>query len=250
MKKLLFVLIALTGSSSFCLAQSFGNVTNESYVEAKRMLEKRVYFDHRITLYCGAEFDKKKRIRLPKGFSTPSSKKRAGRVEWEHVVPAENFGREFIEWKFGSFECRDANKSFRGRSCAERSSRDFRLMHADMYNLFPSIGAVNQIRSNYPYTEFPDGVRSTFGACRMKIQHKKAEPPKAARGEISRAALYMQWAYPERVRLGKKQSELMQRWNEQYPVSAWECRRAKRIEALQRNENPFVKEPCKKNGLW
>ncbi|WP_303216468.1 hypothetical protein [Bilophila wadsworthia] len=33
-------------------------------------------------------------------------------------------------------------------------------------------------------------------------------------------------------------------------MGAWECTRAKRIEALQDNENPFVKQPCRDAGLW
>lgn len=33
-------------------------------------------------------------------------------------------------------------------------------------------------------------------------------------------------------------------------VDAWECTRAKRIEALQGNANARVKEPCQQAGLW
>ncbi len=119
-------------------------------------------------------------------------------------------------------------------------------MHADMYNLFPSIGAVNKLRSNYPYTEFGPGVRPTFGSCEMKIRHKKAEPPEASRGEIARAVLYMAWAYPDRVKLKSSYIELMKRWNTRYKVSAWECLRAKRIKAIQGNANPFTEEACKR----
>jgi len=39
-------------------------------------------------------------------------------------------------------------------------------------------------------------------------------------------------------------------WDRQYPVDAWECTRAKRIEKLQDNENKFVKQPCVASGLW
>lgn len=225
-----------------------GNTTNESYVQAKKTLDRRVYFDHRVTLYCAATFDRHRTVKLPKGFKAPSDKKRARRLEWEHVIPAQWFGREFDAWKYGSFECTDG--AGRGRQCAERVSREFRLMHADMYNLFPAIGAVNRIRSNYPYTEFPEFIPATFGSCPMKVYRKKVEPPAFARGEISRAALYMQWAYPERVKLSRTMSEMMTRWNETYPVSAWECLRSRRIEALQGNENPFVKEPCRRAKLW
>ena len=213
-----------------------GNTTNESYVQAKKTLDRRVYFDHRVTLYCAATFNRNRTVKLPKGFKTPSDKKRAQRLEWEHVIPAQWFGREF-----------DAG---RGRQCAERVSREFRLMHADMYNLFPAIGAVNRIRSNYPYTELPAFIPATFGSCPMKVYRKMVEPPAFARGEIARAALYMQWAYPGRVKLTRKMSEMMTRWNETYPVSDWECLRARRIEALQGNENPFVKEPCRRDKRW
>ena len=42
----------------------------------------------------------------------------------------------------------------------------------------------------------------------------------------------------------------MDAWDKQYPVERWECARAKRIEAIQGNENPFVKNPCQENKLW
>ena len=40
----------------------------------------------------------------------------------------------------------------------------------------------------------------------------------------------------------------MKKWNSEFPVDEWECIRAKRIEAIQGNENLFVKEPCKEKG--
>ena len=38
-------------------AQAAGNVWNDSFNKAKKTLEWQVYYDHRITLYCGAAFD-------------------------------------------------------------------------------------------------------------------------------------------------------------------------------------------------
>ena len=46
------------------IALSAGNTTNDSFNKAKKMLEREVYFDHRITIYCGAEFDEKKKFPL------------------------------------------------------------------------------------------------------------------------------------------------------------------------------------------
>ena len=76
----------------------------QSFSKAKKLLESQVYNNHRITLYCGATFDSKKKVTPPSGFSTTKYVKRAKKVEWEHAVPAENFGRTFSEWRDGHKE--------------------------------------------------------------------------------------------------------------------------------------------------
>ena len=221
-----------------------GNAQIESFSKAKRLLEREVYADHRVTLYCRAPFDEKKRISLPAGFTTPKHEKRAGRVEWEHVVPAENFGRFFVEWREGDEVCTDSKgRSFKGRKCAEKANKTFRFMQADMYNLYPAIGAVNAMRSNFNFTMLP-GVPNTFGTCAMKIEGNRAEPPEYSRGEIARSTLYMAAAYPA-FRISAQQRRLMESWNKMYPATEWECTRADRIKKLQKNENPFVVEACR-----
>ena len=57
-------------------------------------------------------------------------------------------------------------------------------------------------------------------------------------------------AYAPRDRMSRQQRQLMDAWDKMYQVDAWECTRAKRIEKLQGNENPFVKGPCRDDGLW
>lgn len=83
--------------NGFCSDSFRGNETFQSFNKAKKILEHEIVFDHRVTLYCRAPFDKDKWISLPEGFTTQAHQKRANRVEWEHVVPAENFGRFFAE---------------------------------------------------------------------------------------------------------------------------------------------------------
>ena len=222
---LLITLIMASG------AQAAGNERNESFNKAKKMLERQVYYDHRVTLYCGAVFDEKKNVTLPEGFTAAKHIKRAGKIEWEHVVPAENFGR-----------------AFKGRKCAEKANREYRLMQADMYNLYPAIGAVNAARSNYNYQMLP-GEQPDFGSCEMKIADRKAEPPVRARGQIARSAKYMAETYGPRYKMSRQQTRLMDAWDKMYPVDAWECTRARRIERLQGNENPFVKRKCQEAGL-
>ncbi|MDO5531895.1 endonuclease [Sutterella sp.] len=229
-------------------AHAAGNTTIESFNQAKKLLERQVYMDHRVTFYCRATFDAKKNIDLPAGFVTPEHAKRAKRVEWEHVVPAENFGRFFTEWREGDPVCVDnRGNRFKGRKCAEKANTEYRYMQSDMYNLYPAIGAVNAMRLNYNYAMLPD-VKPTFGTCPMKVSGNRAEPPEYTRGAIARTTLYMADAYPK-YRISRQQRQLMEAWSKMYAPDAWECTRAKRIQKIQGNENKFVTEACRRAGL-
>ena len=220
----------------------------ENFSDAKYALENHVFHDHRVTVYCEAPYDRQKRIELPKGFTTRAHAARAERMEWEHAVPAENFGRAFKSWREGHKSCVKDGRPYKGRKCAAKVSKTFRKMEADMYNIFPSIGAVNASRRNYDYAELPF-EESAFGSCAAKIGKRSFEPPDAAKGQLARASLYMDAEYRQ-FRLSRQQKQLFTAWSSLYPVDRWECRRAARIERIQGNENRFVKEPCQKAGLW
>lgn len=221
----------------------------QSFSKAKKLLEKQVYNNHRTTLYCGATFDDKKKVTPPKGFTTTKYVKRSKKIEWEHVVPAENFGRTFNEWRDGNKQCiSKKGKLFKGRKCAEKVSSEYRYMQADMFNLYPAIGAVNALRSNYNFTMLPT-LKSDFGSCAMKIDNRKAEPPEMARGQIARTYLYMEGAY-KRYSMSKAQRQLMNAWDKMYPVDARECARTKKIASLQKSQNDVVKSRCEVDGIW
>lgn len=228
----------------FCVQPSFAkNDSISSFAKAKKQLLNQVYYDHRQTIYCNAAFTMAKKVEAPQGFQTSKYLKRAKRVEWEHVVPAENFGRSFVEWREGAAQCRDSKgKSYKGRKCASKASDEFRYMQADLYNLYPAIGAVNARRSNYDFTILPESD-SSFGSCEMIISKKKAQPPQEAMGRIARTYLYMDWAYPK-YSMSRQQKQLATAWDAMYPVSEWECTRAKRIEQIQGNNNPYVSSHC------
>ncbi len=239
MKVITSLLIAsLISSSAFAANQEI-----QSFSKAKKILEKQVYNNHRITLYCGAAFDSKKKVTPPKGFTTTKYVKRAKKIEWEHGLPAENFGRTFSEWRNGHKQCINSKgKAFKGRKCAEKMNAEYRHMQADMFNLYPAIGAVNALRSNYNFTMLPS-EKSDFGSCAMKIENRKAEPPEMARGRIARTYLYMDDAY-ERYSMSKSQRQLMTAWDKMYPVDAWECSRARKITSLQKSDNNVLKTRC------
>jgi len=245
----LILFVAFILISPALMADS-GNTTNDSFTAAKKYLEKDIYHDHRTTIYCGAEFKADKSVILPKGFSSPRYEARSKKIEWEHVVPAENFGHTFSEWRDGHPSCVDKKgKPFKGRKCAELASRDYRLMQADMYNLYPAIGSVNAFRQNYNFTQFQSDTPSSFGSCLMKIQDRKAEPPAAARGVIARTYLYFEGAY-RRYRMSDAQRKLMNAWDKTYPLEDWECERACRIQQIQKNTNKVLKTKCQAKGYW
>ena len=122
---LLLLLISFSAISS--------NQSISSFSTAKTKLETKVYFDHRVTLYCGADFNSKKYVTPPNGFTTTKYIKRSKKIEWEHVVPAENFGRSFTEWEGDKACVNSKGKSFKGRPCAIKMNKEYRFMQADMF---------------------------------------------------------------------------------------------------------------------
>lgn len=239
--------ISLFITPLFCAAE---NTSLQSFSSAKKKLEKQIYLveQERLTLYCKAAFDSNKKITPPFGFESAKHKKRSARVEWEHVVPAENFGRNFNEWRSGHEQCVNSKgKAYKGRRCAEKINLEYRYMQADMYNLYPAIGSVNASRSNYNFVMLGN-IENSFGSCEFKVTNKKAEPPEASRGIIARAYLYMDSSYAN-YSMSRQQRQLMNAWHNSHPVEPWECERTERIKAIQGNENKIVQESCKAAGF-
>ncbi len=229
------------------------NYTISSFSKAKKLLLNNVYTDYFQTVYCQATYlpETKQIIHYPENFNQTVMAKRSQKIEYEHIVPAENFGRFFKEWREGAPTCVDKNnKPYQGRKCAEKTNIIFALMEADMYNLYPAIGSVNAARSNYNFTELPENIPSTFGGCKFKIADKKVDPPDEVKGLIARTTLYFESAYAPRFRLSAAQNQLMQKWSAKYPVSSWECIRTARIEKLQHSENKITKNACILAHLW
>ncbi len=229
-----------------------GNTTNQSFSKAKKIMQKQIYTNpaDMKTIYCGADFNAEKYITLPTGFTTEVYKKRVKRWEAEHVVPAENFGRAFSEWREGAKVCIDSKgKAFKGRKCAEKANKEYRLMQSDLYNLYPAIGAVNAARQNYNYVMLPKTASKnyrSFGSCNMIIDKKDrdAQPPERARGVIARTYMYFDAVYPK-YKMSNQQRQLMTVWDKQYPVSKWECERAEKIQKIQGNVNPILADRCR-----
>lgn len=142
------------------------------------------------------------------GYKVKKSAKRARRLEWEHVVPAQAFGQSFKEWRSGHPKCvNKKGKPFKGRNCARKVAVPFRYMEADLYNLYPAIGEVNGLRSNYSMAMIP-GEKRAFGSCDVEIEGNKFEPRPDIRGDIARTYFYMDKAYPGRGIISRKNRKL------------------------------------------
>ena len=244
--KLLLVTILLL-SSLPSLAFSSHNQTIKTFNLAKKQLYS-IHQTNPTTIYCGCKYTGKSVDLKSCGYKIHKNAKRAARLEWEHVVPAHAFGQSFKEWRDGDPKCIRKNKKFKGRRCA-KTNEVYARMEADMYNLYPEIGELNGLRSNFSMASI--GLKNlntkgtTFGECKAIIQDRKFEPMDMAKGIVARTYMYMDQAYPGRGIISNKNRALFEAWNKMFPASKWECERAKRIREVQGNENPVLAQLCK-----
>lgn len=240
--KLLLSLILL---SAVLLAQ------NESFSQSKKMLHE-IYKGHQTTIYCECRYnykdknnmiDKKSCGYIPRNKYTKKGKvnQRARRIEWEHLIPAENFGRQFSCWRNGDAKCVNSKgKSYKGRKCCEKVNQKYRIMQADMHNLFPAIGELNGDRKNFRF-DFEEASGGQYGECKFDVlfKERRARVKKELRGVIARDYLYFNKQYG--MKLSKQEMSKYQAWNKEYPADEWEIERNRRIANRQGNINEFVK---------
>jgi deoxyribonuclease I len=226
------------------LALAGGNEKIKHFKQAKKFANE-IHADHPYTVYCNCRY-KSHEIDLKScGYQVHKDAKRAARLEWEHVVPAEAFGQSFQEWREGSPHCVHKGKKFKGRKCASNNP-EFARIEADLYNLWPEIGELNGLRSNYSMAELgaEKSGKGDFGGCKAKIEDRKFEPMPAAKGRVARSYMYMDQAYPGRGIISGKNKKLFEAWDKLHPVDEWECRRASKIEKIQGNANSILKTRC------
>lgn len=228
----ILVISALSGAlfSTFAAAQTINNFTQAKAVAA------RIHQDAPGTFYCGCRISWEGKKGMPDlascGYAVRKNADRAQRIEWEHVVPAWQFGHQRQCWQEGG-----------RKNCTHDES--YREMETDLHNLQPSIGEVNGDRGNFMYGQW-NGGEGQYGQCAMKIdfKNKLAEPPERARGAIARTYFYMRDRY--QLRLSSQQTQLFTAWDKLYPVSPWECTRDQRIAKQQGNHNPYVQQACQR----
>lgn len=239
----LFCAVALLMLPS--LASGIGNEKIRHFRQAKR-LANQIHKEHPYTIYCNCRYQDHDVDLESCHYQVHKDAKRAARLEWEHVVPAEAFGQSFKEWREGSPRCVRNKKAYKGRKCAENNP-EFARIEADLYNLWPEDGELNGLRNNFGMAEL--GAEKTgkgdFGGCKAKIEDRKFEPMPEAKGRVARVYMYMDSSYPGRGIISEKNRKLFQAWDKLHPVDEWECKRAKKIEIIQGNQNQILAERCK-----
>jgi deoxyribonuclease-1 len=212
----------------------------QNFSQAKKIL-KSGQIPNPLTFYCGCSWSQSSVSHGSCGYKPHSRhNERAFRIEWEHIVPAENFGRSFKAWREGDPQCQDTKgRSYRGRRCAQKVSQEFRLMEADLYNLVPSVGEVNQLRGHKGMGLVSQSLYD-FGACGVKIDNQRIEPPDRVKGFAARTYFYMDQTYPSHGIVGQKNRKLFEAWHRMYPPTDDEKKRAQAIQRVQGNPQPFV----------
>ena len=225
----------------------------KTFNKAKKILERNVYNtpDKQITFYCGCKYSGKQ-VDLQSCWYVPNSNKmidRANKVEWEHIVPAERFGRTFKQWDQGHPDCIDSKGiKIRGRKCANKTSPEFNAMEADLFNLVPAVWEVNGLRSNFEPTEkFSRTSTPKFWNCDIEIysRQKFFAPSEEIRGDIARTYIYMASAYPENIILTDSEKAQFERWDKEDPITKEECEIYKIKKGFMKRSIESYEKTCK-----
>lgn len=218
---------------SLLLLISFIEAT--SFSKSKKILLKKIYFDNKNTFYCNNPYEiksiknkQKALVIQDENFYTPRNthtkkgkiNKRALRIEWEHIMPAHNFGKHLDCWKQG------------GRKACRKDAL-FKKMEADMINLVPAIGEVNGDRSNFKFSALKPRL-GQYGKCEMQVNFKKrrVHVRDEVKGDIARIYFYMSKKY--NIRLSKQEAKMFKAWEKSDPINQWEKVKIQRIQKYQR----------------
>lgn len=221
---------ASPGNIAVNLVSANDAVGHRNFVNAKKILP-RVYTGLQEDIYCGCPYSGKDVDLAACGYTPRKNAKRAARLEWEHVVPAEHLGSQLQCWQEG------------GRKACSGHNPQFDMMEGDLNNLTPSVGEVNGDRSNMSYGVWARNPAHVYGQCASvpDFQTKIFQPREEVRGRLGRISLYMHTRYG--LRMSRQDRQLWCAWAKTYPVDTWEKKRDARIVAIQGEGNPLVSDP-------
>lgn len=216
----------------FILIFSTNNLAN---FQTTKKQARYIWRDHRESFYCGCQFDAHLNVHFKSCHYTPVDKRRAKRIEWEHLVPVSWFGRHRPCWQYAK------HYRINPRAYCEQKDPIFKKMMNDLHNLVPAIGEVNKARGAYGFGTIKS--HTLYNGCELTIDtsSKKVDPKDNIKGIIARAHLYMAKHYgKQQFSLSPQQYEQYIKWHQLYPPSAWEKTWNQRIFKLQGTDNRFI----------
>ena len=142
-------------------------------------------------------------------------------------------------------------------------------MYSDLYNVYPTDGKVNQIRSNYPYGEvnFPTQISNNGSALGPNVFSGYSgtvfEPIDEYKGDLARTYFFMATRYADvcaawgngvfgtqNLGFTNYGMNLFLEWSRNDPVSAKEIARNNAVYLKQNNRNPFIDFPELEEYIW
>lgn len=139
-------------------------------------------------------------------------------------------------------------------------------MYSDLFNVYPTDGKVNGMRSNYPYGEVTSATYTSDNGSKLGTSPAFSgivfEPIDEYKGDLARTCLYMatryagqceSWGndtYGSTLGLTTYAVNLFLNWSRQDPVSAKETARNDAAYAIQNNRNPFIDFPGLEEYIW
>lgn len=219
----------------FILFHTLSNASPHNFAKAKKIAAE-IFERHQTTLYCQCNYEQKQVDLSSCNMNEATQHKRALRIEWEHIMAAEHFGKHFVCWREPL--CEKNGKAYKGRQCCERIDASFREVESELYNLWPEVGLVNQARSNYRFAQLTQ--KSTYYGCPITIDKfsRQVEPANEVKGIIARAYLFMSQRY--KIPLSPAQNKLFLAWNKQFPPTEWEREWERQVAAIEGYDNEFI----------
>ena len=208
--------------------------------ELAKKIAQTIFASHPKTLYCGCDYDSNKNISLAScNMESAEGHSRAHRMEWEHIVPASVLGTGHECWTENI--CTKTNgEKYHGRKCCEKVDNEFRIAEAELYNLWPANGLINQLRENYHYAALPF-TDYAYG-CNFIVDpiHQLVEPNNHSKGTVARASLFVY--EKNHIELAQDQKELFTEWDLFFPPEPWEIEWAKQVADIEGYANPYIEK--------